>query len=114
VPSVFILSIVVIKFNRLEPFSEDNRSDLKQLAEIRASLPNDRDLYFSLLYFNCQKNDLYKKVLKLDCYSIGKSTAAIYVIYIITEEIGPFKHQFELKKIPLSVVRKFNQGIYNS
>ena len=57
-PSVFILSIVVIAFNRLEPFSEDNRSDLKQLAEIRASLSNDRDLYFSLLYFNYPKNIL--------------------------------------------------------
>ena len=113
-PSVFILSIVVIAFNRLEPFSEDNRSDLKQLAEIRASLSNDRDLYFSLLYFNYPKNDPYKKTLKLNYYSTGENADIISEVYLITEGIGPFKHQFELKKILLSVVREYDPGIYNS
>lgn len=83
-PSVFILSIVVIAFNRLEPFSEDNRSDLKQLAEIRASLSNDRDLYFSLLCFNYPKNDPCKKTLKLDYYSTGENADIISEVYLIT------------------------------
>ena len=82
-PSVFILSIVVIAFNRLEPFSEDNRSDLK-------------------------------KTLKLDYYSTGENADIISEVYLITEGIGPFKHQFELKKILLSVVIEYDPGIYNS
>ena len=35
-------------------------------------------------------------------------------VYLMTEELAPYKDKFNIKKIILSVVRDFNLGIYNS
>lgn len=114
IPVIFIISIVAIELIRLEPFSEENRRDLNQLAEIKSKLSLERDLHFSKLYFNYPKNDPYQKTLKLDCYLTDENADIASEVYLITEELEPFKHEYELKKITLSVVRDFNLGIYSS
>lgn len=112
-PTIGIILIVIIGLIRLSPFSEENRKDLDQLSEIRSSLTEERYLHFSKFYYTYPKNDPYEKTLKIDCY-ITENEDISSEIYLITEELHPFKTKFNIKKITLSVVRDFNLGIYNS
>lgn len=113
IPHIAIVIIVGLGVLLLNPFSEDNREDISQLSEIKTAITAERYLHFSKLYFTYPKNDPYQKTLKIDCYMIGDADISTEV-YLITEELAPYKDKFNIKKITLSVVRDFNLGIYSS
>lgn len=113
IPHIALVIILGIGLLLLNPFSEENRADITQLSEIKTAITAERYLHFSKLYFTYPKNDPYQKTLKIDCYMIGDADISTE-IYLITEELAPYKDKFNIKKIILSVVRDFNLGIYSS
>lgn len=113
IPHATLILIIVVGILLLQPFSEENRTDLKQLKEIKNTLAAERYLHFSKMYYTYPKNDPYQKTLKIDCYMTGDDDISSEV-YLITEELAPFKDKFNIRKIDLSVVIDFNIGIYNS
>jgi uncharacterized RDD family membrane protein YckC len=113
IPHIALALIVSIGLIVLNPFSEENRTDLNQLSEIKSAITAERYLHFSKLYFTYPQNDPYQKTLKIDCYMTGDEDISSEV-YLITEELAPLKDKFNIKKITLSVVRDFNLGMYSS
>jgi len=113
IPYVFLMLTISIGLILLNPFSDENMKYLDELSEIKKGLTEERYLHFSKFYFTFPKNDPYQKTLKIDCY-ITEDEDISSEIYLITEELSPFKDKFNIRKITLSVVRDFNLGIYSS
>lgn len=112
-PAIVFVFVFILGLVRLQPLSEENRLDLKELNEIKNQLTESRDLHFSKFFYTYPKNDPYNKNLKINCYVEDNEDISTQV-YVITEKLNSIKEKFQIRKITLAVVNDFNIGIYSS
>lgn len=112
-PVIIIPVVLIAGIFLLEPFNSQNIEDNQELDEIKRGLKQNRTVYFSNIYYRYKANDNYNKQLKIECY-IPQNQDISSELYLLTEELSPFKTTFGIKNINLSVVKDFNLGIYNS
>jgi uncharacterized RDD family membrane protein YckC len=107
---ILVVGFTVLMFN---PFSEQNLKDIRELKTIESKITNEHHLYFSKFFYEFSDNDETNKTLKIECYIPKQDADMSSEVYLLTEELAPFKDQYKISKITLNVVKDFNIGIYS-
>lgn len=109
---IFCLSIgAFILF--LNPYSSQNQADIKELNSIESAIAKNHSLYFSKFYYEFSENEETNKTLIIECFIPTKDADMSSEVYLLTEELAPFKEKYKISKISLHVVKDFNIGIYS-
>lgn len=114
IPFIGLALVLIISIFIFNPFSSQNRTDQDELTRIEKQLTKNRSLHFSKFYYEYNEKTEFSKNLKIECYVPKKEEDISSEVYLLTEEIVPFKEQFKIQNITLSVVKDFNIGIYSS
>jgi hypothetical protein len=107
---ILVSAITILLFN---PFSDQNIKDVKELNAIESKIKNEHKLHFSKLYYEFKENEETNKDLKIECYIPSQDADMSSEVYLLTEELAPFKDKYHISKITLNVVKDFNIGIYS-
>lgn len=113
-PLIAILLVLILSILIINPFSEQNLKDINELKTIEATITKNHSLFFSKFNYEFNDNEETNKALKIICFIPKQDVDMSSEVYLLTEELAPFKDKYKISKITLEVVKDFNLGIYSS
>ncbi len=114
IPLIALVLVLIISILLIHPFSEQNIKDINELKTIESTITKNHSLFFSKFNYEFNDNEETNKALKIICFIPKQDIDMSSEVYLLTEELAPFKDKFKISKITLEVVKDFNIGIYSS